>query len=271
MDNGGCGGCVVIVFLHESVVKPQSCWHVSKPTLPSWGYQKGTESNLGACACAAWSSSLSLSGVLDGVHDLEEAWSLSTDGLTGLDHGCLHVGGGASAAALGEVSGGQNWSGGRLTGWLLAHKLALGAGAQSGLLALPVTLGLLTHGCAEGVWCSAGGTALGWGAHGLALRAVSGLTHVLGATDVALRLVTVDLAGGTWSLLTMNLALWSLAHWVALCWAAWVITLPSALRVALGDGSRGGLSEHSGQSEETDNNQEERRRTHSEELNVVSV
>jgi len=47
-----------------------------------------------------------------------------------------------------------------------------------------------------------------------------------------LRLVAVDLAGGTWGFLTMNLTLWSLANWVALSGTGWVITLPSALWVA---------------------------------------
>jgi len=153
------------------------------------------------------------------VHDLEERWSLSTDGLTSLDHGCLYVGGRACAASLCEVSGSQNWSWSRLTGWLLADELALGAWAQSWLLALPVTLGLLTHRSAESVRSSASSTALSWGTDSLTLRAVSGLTHILGATDIALRLVTVDLAGSAWSLLTVNLTLWSLAHWVALSWA----------------------------------------------------
>jgi len=116
--------------------------------------------------------------------------------------------------------------------WLLAHELALGARAESRLLALPVALGLLAHGGADSVGCSACSAALGRSAHGLALGAIIRLAQILGATNIALRLVAVNLAGSARSLLAMNLALWSLAHWVALSWAARVIALPSALRVA---------------------------------------
>jgi len=116
--------------------------------------------------------------------------------------------------------------------WLLAHELALGARAESRLLALPVALGLLAHGGADGIGSSACSAALCRGAHSLALRAISRLAEVLRAANVALGLVTVDLAGCAWGLFAVDLALWSLAYRVALSWAGGIIALPSALWVA---------------------------------------
>jgi len=117
-------------------------------------------------------------------------------------------------------------------GRLLAHQLTLGARAQSGLLALPVALGLLAHGGAQGLGSSACSSALGRGAHSLTLGAVSSLAQILGASDVALRLVAVNLACSAGGLLAVNLALRSLAHRVALSRARGIVALPSALRVA---------------------------------------
>jgi len=83
-------------------------------------------------------------------------------------------------------------------------------------------------------------TAVSRRADSLALGAVLLLTEVLGAANIALGLVTVNLALGTLSLLAVDLALRSLTDWVAHGGADWVIALPSALRVAvtfnLGDG-----------------------------------
>jgi len=178
--------------------------------------------------------------VLHVVHDLEEGHGLTSDGLTGLDHGGLHVDGIALAASTIEGA----WLTHALLGFaggLLAHQLALGAGAQGGLLALPIALGLLTHRGAHGIGCSTSSTALGRGTHGFALGAIVGFAQVLGATNIALRLVAMNLAGGTRGLLAMNLTLRTLAHRVALSGARRVITLPSALRVALGGVGGGGL------------------------------
>jgi len=150
--------------------------------------------------------------------------------LTSLDHGSLHVSGTALAASVVERSRLRRAS--VSAGGLLAHQLALGARAESRLLALPVALGLLAHGGAHSVGGSASSAALGRGAHSLALGAVSGLAQILRATNIALRLVTVDLAGSAGSLLAVNLALGSLAHGVALGGARGIIALPSALRVA---------------------------------------
>jgi len=120
-----------------------------------------------------------------------------------------------------------------LTGRTLADQLALGLGAGDGLLALPVALGGLTHRSAHSVRSLALSTTVSRRAHSLALRAVLLLAQVLGATDIALGLITVNLALSTLSLLAVNLALRSLADRMALSRAHWVITLPSALRVAI--------------------------------------
>jgi len=76
-------------------------------------------------------------------------------------------------------------------------------------------------------------TAVSRGADSLALGAILLLAQVLGATNITLGLVAVDLALSTLSLLTVDLALRSLAHRVALSRAYGVITLPSALGVAV--------------------------------------
>jgi len=183
---------------------------------------------LSSGAGAAWRLALLLLE-LEGVDELQEGRSL-TSGLTSLQERCLDVLLSALAASSGDVLlGGFLSSACRL----LAHQLALGAGAQSGLLALPLALGLLAHGSADSVGSGTGGTALSRSAHSLALRAVSLLAHVLRAAHVALRLVTVNLAGSAGSLLAVDLALRSLANRMALCWAHRVIALPAALRVAV--------------------------------------
>jgi len=56
--------------------------------------------------------------------------------------------------------------------------------------------------------------------------------HVLGATNIAFGFIAVHFATSTRSLFALDLALWSLAYWVALGRAHWVVTLPSAFRVA---------------------------------------
>jgi len=170
--------------------------------------------------------------VLHVIHDFEEGHGFTRDSFTGLDHRGLHVDGVALAASTVEGTWLTHTLLG-LAGWLLAHELALGAGAQSGLLALPVALGLLAHRSAHSIGSSACGTALSRSTDSLALGAVIGLAQILGATNIALRLVAMNLAGGTGGLLAMNLALRALAHRVALSRARGVITLPSALRVAL--------------------------------------
>jgi len=165
-------------------------------------------------------------------------------------------------ALAASVVGSRGW--GRLlvrACWLLAHELALRARAEGRLLALPVALGLLAHRGAHSVRGSASSAALGRSANGLALRAVSGLAEILRATNVALRLVAMDLASSARGLLAVDLALWSLAHRVALSRARRVIALPSALRVACSrsgrlhilrtDGDQGNEGEHSEKVERT--------------------
>jgi len=144
------------------------------------------------------------------VHELEEGRSLTLGGLSSLDHGCLDVLMRASAARPVAMTSllGLLVSAGRL----LADKLALGAVAQSGLLALPVALGLLAHGGAHSLGGSACSPALGRCANSLALGAVSGFAQILGATNIALGLVAMNLACGTRGLLAVDLALRSLTH-----------------------------------------------------------
>jgi len=174
--------------------------------------------------------------VLEVSNELEERHGLSGqwlgDGLVSLDHRSLDVLVVALAASvvlaavvlLGLLVSALG---------LLADKLALGARAESRLLALPVALGLLAHGGALSLGGSASSTALSRSADSLALRAVSGLAEILGATNVALGLVAMDLAGSARSLLAVDLALGALADRVADRRARRVIALPAALRVAL--------------------------------------
>jgi len=153
--------------------------------------------------------------------------------LTSLDHRCLDVGSRASAARVGRggLSGLLVSAGG-----LLAHQLALGARAESRLLALPVALGLLAHGRADGIGSSTSSTALSRGADSLTLGAVVRLAQILRAADIALGLVAMNLARSARGLLAVHLALRSLADRVALGRARGIIALPSALGVALGRG-----------------------------------
>jgi len=183
-------------------------------------------------ARAAWGLTRQLRLVLHMVHHLNERWShlrLGMRSLRRLDHRRLDV----FVVALAAVAALLillDLARGALG--LLAHELALGARAQSRLLALPVALGLLAHGRAQRRWVSAASSALGWRAHRLALGAVLGLADVLRAAHVALRLVAMNLARRGSQLLTVHLALGALTHRVALRGAGGVITLPTALRMA---------------------------------------
>jgi len=115
----------------------------------------------------------------------------------------------------------------------LAHQLAVGLGAGDGLLALPVAFGRFAHGSADGVRGLALGAAVGRRADSLALRAILLLAQILGATNIALRLVAVNLALSAFSLLAVDLALGSFADRVADSGADGVVALPSALRGAV--------------------------------------
>jgi len=179
---------------------------------------------------------------LEGVHKLQKG-GLKTFGLTNLEKSSLHVLLGALAASLGDSGVGLLVS----TGGLLADELTLRTRAQGRLLALPLALGILAHRSALSVRSGTGSTALSRSADSLALGAIFLLAHVLRATNIALRLVTVDLAGSAGSLLAVNLALRTLADGVALSRAYRVIALPSALRMAV---SRGLSADNSEQSHE---------------------
>jgi len=118
------------------------------------------------------------------------------------------------------------------TGRLVAYELTLRTSTESRLLALPVALGLLAHGCAVGLGCGTGSTALSRSTDSLTLGAISRLAEILGASYVALRLVAVNLACSAGGLLAVDLALRALTYRVALSGTGRVITLPSALGVA---------------------------------------
>jgi len=124
-------------------------------------------------------------------------------------------------------------TGSGVTGGSLAHELTLGLRAGDGLLALPVTLSGLTHRSTDSIGSLTLSSAVSRRAYSLTLGAVLLLTEVLRAANITLGLVTVNLALGTLSLFTVDLALRSLTDGVADCRADWVITLPSALRMAV--------------------------------------
>jgi len=182
-------------------------------------------------ATAASGSTSRLLNMLHVSHDFQEGRShLFRDGLTSLDHRCLDVGLVASAAVVSSLSLLSRLLGS--AGRLLAHQLALRTRAHSWLLALPVALSLFAHRGAVSLRSGTSGTALSRSAYSFALGAISGLAEILGATNIALRLVTVDLACCAGGLLAVYLALGPLTHRVALSGAGRIITLPSALRVA---------------------------------------
>jgi hypothetical protein len=172
------------------------------------------------------------------VSDLEEGH------LGGLHLSRVFVGGGhgqegrtfsSARAALGTTSGsGATEDLGFVTRRLLTGELALGLRAEGGGLALPCALRLLAQGAAVGLGGSAGGTADGRAAHGLACRAIFLLAHILGASDAAHRLLAVDFTLGTLSGLAVHLALRSGTDGVALGRAHRVVAEPLALGVALG-------------------------------------
>jgi len=233
------------------------------------GLEVGRKTAIGCLLLASAARRLTghLVQMLHGVGDLQQRGHhlLSHFGvLVGLDHG----GGNVDLSALAAAGGGGVHRGGLLVlaSGLLAHELALGAGAESGLLALPVALGLLAHGGADSVGCSACSAALGRSADGLALGAIIRLAQILGAANVALRLVAVNLAGSARSLLAVNLALGSFAHRVASSGALRVIALPSALGVALGGSCRLVLGHHHGD-EHSRQNGEQKSGTHREVYN----
>jgi hypothetical protein len=165
-------------------------------------------------ATAASGSTSSLLNMLHVSHDFQEGRShLFRDGLTSLNHGCLDVGLVASAAVVSSLSLLSRLLGS--AGRLLAHQLALRTRAHSWLLALPVALSLFAHRGAVSLRSGTSGTALSRSAYSFALGAISGLAEILRATNIALRLVTVNLAGSTGGIFAVNLALRTFAHRMA--------------------------------------------------------
>jgi len=140
-------------------------------------------------------------------------------------HGGLHVGGVVALARAALVV--------HLAGSLLASQLALGLGAHGGFLALPFAFRLFANRRANRGRGDASRVALSGSTNGLALGAAILLTHILGATNGANRLLAVNCAFGARSFLALHLAAGAFADRVADSGAHGVIALPSALRVAL--------------------------------------
>jgi len=170
------------------------------------------------------------------VHDLHEGRHHLSD-LRGLLN--ERVGSTDSGSKIGLISAiaaatlMTSLTGTSITGWALTDELTLGLRASNGLLALPVTLGGLAHGSTDSSRSLTLSSAVSRRADSLALGAVLLLTEILRATNITLGLVTVNLALGTLSLLAVDLALRSLTDRVAYSRADWVITLPSAFRMAV--------------------------------------
>jgi len=133
-------------------------------------------------------------------------------------------------------------------GRLSALQLALGLRAGGGLTALPVALGLFAHWGAHRLRSNARSTAVGRRANSLALGAILSFAQILRAANIALRLITVNLALSASSLFALNLALGAFAHRVALGRASGVIALPATLRMAIVSSSHRSLCDHASES-----------------------
>jgi len=170
------------------------------------------------------------------MHHLHEGGHHSGD-LRGLLYESIGSTNGSSkiglVSAIAATSLVTSLTGSGVTGGSLAHELTLGLRAGDGLLALPVTLSGLTHRSTDSIGSLTLSSAVSRRAYSLTLGAVLLLTEVLRAANIALGLVAVNLALGTLSLFTVDLALRSLTDGMADCRADWVITLPSALRMAV--------------------------------------
>lgn len=127
-----------------------------------------------------------------------------------MKHGKCDIVGTAGAATTLTTSGSAK-HGTVIAARLLTGKLALGLGAESWSAALPCALGGFAQGRAVGFGGSASSAANGGAADGLALGA-SSLTftfhfaHFLGAADRADRLLAVNFAFGTFTLLFVKIS-----------------------------------------------------------------
>jgi len=113
----------------------------------------------------------------------------------------------------------------------LADQLTFGFRAKCGLLALPITLRLLTHRSAHWLRGDTSCVALSGGAHCLTLWTVILLAHILRATNVALGLLAVYSALSARSLLALHLTFGSLTNRVTLSRAHGIVALPSTFRM----------------------------------------
>jgi len=170
------------------------------------------------------------------VHDFHEGWHHGRGLTVDLHESIGSTDGGSQVSlisAIAATSLGTSLTSTGIASRTFAHEFALRLGASDGLLALPVALGGFAHRSTNSVGGFALSTAVSWGANSFALGAILLLAEILRATNIALRLVAVNLALSTLSLLAVNLALRTFAHWVAHSRTHWVIALPSAFRVAI--------------------------------------
>jgi len=121
-----------------------------------------------------------------------------------------------------------------VTSGFRALELTLGTRASGGLSTRPRARGLFTERSTVGLGSDTSGVTLGGSANSLTLGARFLLAHVLGATNGAFGLFTVDSAFGTLSLLTLHFAFGSCTHWVANSGTRGVVALPATSGVTVG-------------------------------------
>jgi len=166
-----------------------------------------------------------LLGVLEGVENFQERWTLGSTSVNSLNNGNLSVGLRARAAS-------------RLlfrsrASRLFALQFTLGLGTVGGLGALVLAVQLFANRSTLGFRSNASSVALSRFADGFTLGATFVFTFVLGATDGADRFGAVDSALGASDFFTLHLTLGAFTNRVTYSRARRIITLPLALRMAL--------------------------------------
>jgi len=187
-------------------------------------------------ALAAHGRALLLGRGLDGMHDFHKRRHHSRGLRVDLHESIGSTDGGSQVSlvsAIAAASLGTSLTSTGIASRTFADELALRLRTSDRLLALPVALGGFAHRSADSVGGFALGTAVSRRANSFTLGAILLLAQILRTTHIALRLVAMDFALRTLSLLAVNLALRALAHGVAHSGTHRVIALPSAFRVAV--------------------------------------
>jgi len=189
-------------------------------------------------------------------HEWRIFGSFDQSSLVSRSNGSSNVGFRAFAASWHRLGRRSRFLG--FTSRLVAHEFALWTRAQVWLFAFPIAFSLFAHGSADWFRSNARSTAVSRGANSFALGAVVLFAHILGAANVALGLVAVNLAASTGSLFALNLALWTFADRVAFGWANGIIALPTADGVAFSFScSHEAFSVHTCDQSNSDNGEEE--------------